>query len=98
VSLWLLKRRAARGTVLQVVRVPSLLWCLVAGASGGLEAAELSARGMERRELWLQDLVIVSVTVTATNLLVLPFDGYAPRYTPHPLSRASARRRPASRS
>jgi len=49
-SLRLLKRRAARGTVLQVVRVPSLLWCLVAGAYGGLEAAEISARLGEARD------------------------------------------------
>jgi len=81
-SLWLLKRRAARGTVLQVVRVPSLFWCLVAGAYGGLEAADLSARAMARLELWLQALVIVSVTVTAANLLALLIDGYARRYAP----------------
>jgi small-conductance mechanosensitive channel len=81
-SLWLLKRRAARGTVLQVVRVPSLFWCLVAGVYGGLEAADLSTRAMARLELWLQALVIVSVTVTAANLLALLVDGYARRSAP----------------
>lgn len=80
-SLRLLKGRVGEA-VLPVVRVPSLFWCLVIGGYGGLEVAELPTRVMGRVELWMQALVIASVTVTAANLFALLVEGYARRFAP----------------
>ncbi|MBI4591018.1 MAG: mechanosensitive ion channel family protein [Candidatus Rokubacteria bacterium] len=74
----LLKRlgRIARGgqgespvPVWRALRLPSLLWCIVLGLYGGMEAATLTARLASRLELLFQALIIVSVTLTAANLL-----------------------------
>jgi small-conductance mechanosensitive channel len=81
-SLRLLKRRAAGMTLLQVVRIPSVLWCLVIGGYGGLEVAELPTRAMGRLELWMQAFVIASITVTVANLCGLLVEGYARRFAP----------------
>ena len=51
------------------LRLPSVLWCAVLGLYAGMEAATLPPRLAGRLELLLQALVIVSVTVTAANLL-----------------------------
>ena len=51
------------------LRLPSLLWCAVLGLYGGMEAATLTARLAGRLELLLQALLVVSVTLTAANLL-----------------------------
>lgn len=51
------------------LRLPSLLWCVVLGLYGGMEAATLPPRLAGRLELLLQALIVVSVTLTAANLL-----------------------------
>lgn len=51
------------------LRLPSLLWCLVLGLYGAMEAATLPPRLAGRLELLLHALVIASVTLTAANLL-----------------------------
>ena len=51
------------------LRLPSVLWCVVLGLWIGMDAAMLPPRTTGRLELLLQALVIVSVTVTAANLL-----------------------------
>jgi small-conductance mechanosensitive channel len=78
----LLLKRQARETLVQVVRVPSLFWCLVIGGYSGLEVADLPARTMGRLEVWMQALMIASLTVTAANLLALLVGGYARRFAP----------------
>jgi small-conductance mechanosensitive channel len=74
----LLKQLAAFGrrgaadaleVVRRALRLPSYLWCAVAGLYGAAEVAVLPARVAVRLEQGLHTLVIVSVTLTAANLL-----------------------------
>ena len=51
------------------LRLPSLLWSAVVALYGGMEAAALPPRLAGRVELLLQALIVLSVTVTAANLL-----------------------------
>lgn len=51
------------------LRFPSLLWSVVLGVYGGMEAATLPPRLAGRLELLLQALIVLSVTVTAANVL-----------------------------
>lgn len=51
------------------LRLPSLLWSAVVALYGGMEAAALPPRLAGRLELLLQALIVLSVTVTAANLL-----------------------------
>src|SRR3990172_2549498 len=64
-----LDARAQRGGSAELLgrglRLPSLLWCVVLGLYGGLEAAALPPRLAQRVELLLQVLIILSVTTTA---------------------------------
>ena len=53
----------------RALRLPSLLWCAVIGFYGGMEVVTLPSRLASRLELLLHALIIVSVTVTAANLL-----------------------------
>jgi small-conductance mechanosensitive channel len=53
----------------RALRLPSLLWSLVLGLYGGTEVATLPPRLTARLELALHLLVVVSVTITAANLL-----------------------------
>jgi small-conductance mechanosensitive channel len=63
------------------LRLPSLLWCVVLGLYGGMEAATLPARLASRLELLLQALIIVSVAVTAANLLAAAIAHFGERRT-----------------
>ncbi len=53
----------------RALRLPSVLWSVVLGLYGGTEVAALPPRLEWRLELLLHVLVIISVTVTAANLL-----------------------------
>lgn len=63
------------------LRLPSLLWCVVLGLYGGMEAATLPPRLAGRLELLLQALIIVSVTLTAANLLAALIARFGERRT-----------------
>jgi small-conductance mechanosensitive channel len=53
----------------RALRLPSLLWSLVLGLYGGTEVATLPPRLTARLLLVLHVLIVVSVTITAANLL-----------------------------
>ncbi len=79
--------RARRGGTdsLQVLhralRLPSLLWSAVLGVYAGTEVATLPARLTSRLELLLHALIIVSVTVTAANLVAALVTRFGERRT-----------------
>jgi small-conductance mechanosensitive channel len=52
----------------RALAVPSILWCLVLGLWGGIEAATLPPRLAARLDLLLHVLIIISVTITASTL------------------------------
>jgi small-conductance mechanosensitive channel len=58
-------------------RLASLLWCLALGAWGGLEAAALPPSLTAKLELFVQMLVIASITITAGALLALALGRFA---------------------
>ena len=66
-----MRRRGADSLDLlhRALRLPSLLWSLVLGLYGGTEVATLPPRLTARLELVLHVLVVLSVTITAANLL-----------------------------
>jgi small-conductance mechanosensitive channel len=53
----------------RALRLPSVLWSVVLGLYGGMEAATLPPRLTDRLGLLLQALVIATVTLTVANLL-----------------------------
>jgi small-conductance mechanosensitive channel len=59
------------------VGLPSLLWCLVAGAWAGLEASNLPSRQAARLELVFQALMIATTTLTGAGLLVVAIARFA---------------------
>jgi small-conductance mechanosensitive channel len=56
-----------RAPVLDIVRVPSILWCFVAGIAAAMEVAGLPPRAMQLMKLALLSAIILSVTVTVAN-------------------------------
>jgi small-conductance mechanosensitive channel len=58
-------------------RLASLLWCVALGAWGGLEAATLPPRLTAKLELFVQTLIIATVTITVGALLALALDRFA---------------------
>jgi len=62
-------------------RLPSLLWSVVLGLYGGTEVATLPSRVTGRLELVLHVLIIVSVTITAANLLAAVVARFGERRT-----------------
>lgn len=52
-------------------RLPTLLWCFVLGGYGALQVADLPARAAARFELWIEALLIASVTLTLAAALAL---------------------------
>jgi small-conductance mechanosensitive channel len=77
------RRRASNSLELlgRALRLPSLLWCAVIGFYGGVETATLPPRLAARVETLLQALVIVSVTLTAANLLAAGVARFGERRT-----------------
>jgi small-conductance mechanosensitive channel len=57
--------------------LPSLLWCLVAGAWAGLEASNFPPRQAARLELLFQALMIATTTLTCAGLLVVAIARFA---------------------
>jgi small-conductance mechanosensitive channel len=53
--------------VLEIIRVPSLLWCVVAGLAAAMEIAHLPERTAHILKLALIAAIILSVTVTIAN-------------------------------
>jgi small-conductance mechanosensitive channel len=58
-------------------RLASLLWCVVVGAWAGIDAADLPSRLEARLELFVQALVIASVTITVGGLLAAGLTRFA---------------------
>ncbi|MBM4440463.1 MAG: mechanosensitive ion channel family protein [Candidatus Rokubacteria bacterium] len=58
-----------RTPALDVVRIPSLLWCLVAGIAAAIEIAPLPGRAASLLNLALIASIILSVTVTVANVV-----------------------------
>ena len=54
-------------SVLRIIRVPSLFWCIVPGIAGAMEVAHLPPRTAAILKLALVAAIIVSVTVTVAN-------------------------------
>jgi len=65
----------------RALRLPSLLWSAVLGVYAGTEMATLPARLTSRLELLLHALIIVSVTVTAANLVAALVTRFGERRT-----------------
>jgi small-conductance mechanosensitive channel len=63
------------------LRLPSVLWCAVLGLYAGVGAATLPPRLAGRVETVLQALIIVSVTLTAANLLAALVSRFGERRT-----------------
>jgi small-conductance mechanosensitive channel len=55
--------------IVEVVRVPSVLWCLVAGIEAAIDVAQLPARAAHLLHLALVAAIILSVTVTVANVV-----------------------------
>ncbi len=58
-------------------RLASLMWCVALGAWGGLEAATLPPRLTAKLVMFVQVLVIASITITLGALLALALDRFA---------------------
>jgi small-conductance mechanosensitive channel len=58
-------------------RLASLLWCVALGAWGGLEAATLPPRLTAKLELFVQTLIIATITITAGALLAMALGRFA---------------------
>jgi small-conductance mechanosensitive channel len=67
VALRALKRWLRGPDVLEIVRVPSILWCFVPGIAAAMEVAHLPPRTVHIMNLTLIAAIIVSVTVTIAN-------------------------------
>ena len=66
-SRWLSHTDAA--FVLEILRVPSLVWCLVPGIAASIEVAHLSTRTVHALDLTFVAVIIFSVTLTAANVV-----------------------------
>ena len=55
--------------ILDIVRVPSLVWCLVPGIDAAIKVAHLPPRTVHVLDLALLAAIIVSVTVTLANVV-----------------------------
>ncbi len=58
-------------------RLASLMWCVALGAWGGLEAATLPPRLTAKLVMFVQVLVMASITITLGALLALALDRFA---------------------
>src|SRR5581483_897014 len=58
-----------RAPLLDIVRVPSLVWCFVPGIAVAMEVAHLPLRTLHVLNLTLVAAIIASVTVTLSNLV-----------------------------
>jgi small-conductance mechanosensitive channel len=58
-----------RSPALEIVGLPSILWCLVAGIAAAMEVAGLPPRAVQILKLALLAAIILSVTVTVANVV-----------------------------
>ena len=63
-----LRRPDGSAPLLEIVRVPSILWCFVAGIAAAMEVARLPPRPLHLLDLVLVAAIILSVTVTLANV------------------------------
>ena len=71
VLLRALSRRETAQQLVRPARLPSLLWCFVLGGYGALQVADLPVRAAARFELWIEALLIASVTLSLAAALAL---------------------------
>jgi small-conductance mechanosensitive channel len=58
-----------RNPILEIVRVPSILWCVIPGLAAAMEVAHVPARTAHLMDLTLIAAIIASVTVTVANVV-----------------------------
>ena len=58
-----------RAAIVDVLRVPSFLWCIVAGLAAAIDVAELPDRAAQMLRLALLAAIVVSVTVSVANVV-----------------------------